>query len=93
LFAIVEQEPREFPHLNQLPDNQKRTIRDWLSRLSNTADYKRGVDAQKAFVQNVINYLQLAEDDEKFRGSFIEDYTFLNIILGAADTCGDGMAH
>jgi len=58
----------------------------WLSRMSETADYKRGEALQKAFIGKVLNYLQAANDNEQFRE------VFFNVIDGAAATCGDRVA-
>ncbi|MBS0653326.1 MAG: hypothetical protein JSR39_07345 [Verrucomicrobia bacterium] len=86
LFSILEEEPKEFPELNSLDKPEKRSIRSWLSRLSDTADYKRKGDFQKAFVKQIVGYLQQANDDPQFR------QVFLNIIADATETCGDRVA-
>jgi len=83
LFFILEKEPTPFPQLEQLEPVQKDSIRSWLSRLSDTADYNRKGEFQKAFVMQIVGYLQQANDDPKFRE------TFLNIIEDATQTCGD----
>jgi len=83
LFSVLKEQPRAFPQLDQLDDVQKGSIQSWLSRLSDTADYKRQGKFQKAFVKQIVNYLQQANDDPQFREAF------LNIIADAAITCGD----
>jgi hypothetical protein len=83
LFSVIREEPRAFPQLDQLDDAQKGSIQSWLSRLSDTADYKRQGKFQKAFVKQIVSYLQQANDDPQFRE------VFLNIIADAAITCGD----
>jgi hypothetical protein len=64
----------------------KGSLRVWLSRLSYMADYKTGGETQKMLAKNIIDYLELANEDPEFRG------TFLAVIHGAGDTCGDRMA-
>ncbi|MBS0653325.1 MAG: hypothetical protein JSR39_07340 [Verrucomicrobia bacterium] len=83
LFSVIREEPRALPHLDQLDEAQKGSIQSWLSRLSDTADYRRHGEFQKAFVKQIISYLQQANDDPQFREAF------LNIIADAAETCGD----
>jgi len=86
LFSVIGVEPNGFPKLDALNEEQKGTIRSWLSRLSDTADFKRKGEFQKAFAQQIAGYLQQANDDESFRDKF------LMIIDGAAKTCGDRVA-
>ncbi|MBS0653793.1 MAG: hypothetical protein JSR39_09775, partial [Verrucomicrobia bacterium] len=66
-----------------LDDLQKGALQSWLSRLSDAADFQRGGEFQKAFVKQIVGYLQEAENDQQFRE------LFLNIVTDAADTCGD----
>ncbi|MGE0670185.1 MAG: NEL-type E3 ubiquitin ligase domain-containing protein [Parachlamydiales bacterium] len=82
-LAVLGEEERTFPQLDQLDDLQKGAIQSWLSRLSDAADFQRGGEFQKAFVKQVVGYLQEAENDQRFRE------LFLNIVTDAADTCGD----
>jgi hypothetical protein len=86
LFSVLDEERKVFPKLDELSDSQKGTIRSWLSRLSDTADYKRKGEFQKAFVKQIAGYLQQANDDDSFRDKF------LMIIDGATKTCGDRVA-
>lgn len=86
LFSILDEEAKEFPELKSLDEHQKRSIQNWLSRLSDTADYKRKGEFQKAFVKQIVGYLQEANDDPEFR------QTFLNIVAHATGTCGDRVA-
>ncbi|MGE0670184.1 MAG: NEL-type E3 ubiquitin ligase domain-containing protein [Parachlamydiales bacterium] len=83
LFFILEKEPTSFPQLEQLEPVQKDSIRSWLSRLSDTADYNRKGEFQKSFVKQIVGYLQEANDDPLFQEAF------LNIIADATETCGD----
>ncbi|MBX3719860.1 MAG: leucine-rich repeat domain-containing protein [Parachlamydiales bacterium] len=83
LFCILGEEPKEFPKLSSLDKQQTRSIRSWISRLSDTADYKRKGEFQKAFVKQILGYLQEANDDPQFR------QVFLNILADATETCGD----
>ena len=86
LYVILEEEPKEFSGLEKLDIAQKKSLQSWLSRLSDTADYKRKGQFQKDFVKKIVTYLKKANEDAKFRE------VFLNIISGAADTCGDRVA-
>ncbi|MBS0650247.1 MAG: hypothetical protein JSR93_03695 [Verrucomicrobia bacterium] len=86
LFSVLGEDAKDFPKLDALSDEQKGTIRSWLSRLSDTADYKRKGEFQKAFVNQIVGYLQQANDNDSFRDKF------LMIIDGAAKTCGDRVA-
>jgi hypothetical protein len=83
LFSVLEEDAKDFPKLNELSNEQKGTIRSWLSRLSDTADYKRKGEFQKTFVKQIVGYLQQANDNDSFRDKF------LIIIDGATKTCGD----
>ncbi len=86
LFSISEEESRRFVELENLAYEEKSSLQSWLSRLSAIADYDRGGDRQKALVKQIVAYLQQANDDPEFRG------IFFNIIVDAAETCGDRMA-
>ncbi len=40
LFFVLKEEPKSFFELYQLDEKQRNSVRDWLSRLSYTADYQ-----------------------------------------------------
>ena len=92
LFAISGTEPKAFPNLlvdeikKVVDEIKKETLRNWLSRLSGTADFQKGGDFQRVFVGKVLNYLEAAEADEKFRE------TFFAIIEDATTSCRDRVA-
>ena len=78
LYAIIDRSPKEFAELEKTPE-----LRSWLSRLSDTADYKAGGEMKKAFAERIIVYLNQANDDTAFRTVFYQ------IIQEASKTCGD----
>jgi hypothetical protein len=82
LYTLAKQEQ---PSLENLPKEEK-NLKIWLSRLSYMADYNIGGERQESLAKSVVGYLEQANEDSDFRG------TFLSVISGAADTCGDRMA-
>ena len=87
LFTLSGLAKKEFPKLlGSTEGNHKENLNMWLNRLSDTADYKKGGEFQKAFASKVLSYLQAAEDNEQFRG------VFFGVIDEAATTCGDRVA-
>ncbi|MBS0650293.1 MAG: hypothetical protein JSR93_03930 [Verrucomicrobia bacterium] len=78
LSSVACEEPREYPHLAG-----EGNVATWISRLSDTADYKRQGQFQVEFAKKIIGYLKQAEEDPEFRE------VFLNIIADASETCGD----
>jgi hypothetical protein len=78
LSSVAHEEPREYPHLAG-----EGNVATWISRLSDTADYKRKGQFQVEFAKKIIGYLKQAEEDPGFRE------VFLNIIADASTTCGD----
>ncbi|MBS0653378.1 MAG: hypothetical protein JSR39_07625, partial [Verrucomicrobia bacterium] len=78
LSSVAGEEPREYPHLAG-----EGNVATWISRLSDTADYKRQGQFQVEFAKKIIGYLKQAEEDPEFRE------IFLNIIADASTTCGD----
>ena len=54
-----------------------------MARLSDTADFKRGVEAKSQLAAHAIAYIELANADENFRAEFFQ------IIEDAASSCGD----
>jgi hypothetical protein len=50
------------------------------------ADFNSGGDRKKALINSVISYLEQVDKDPEFKD------TFLAVINGAGDTCGDRMA-
>ena len=86
LFRLAGQPIREFPNLFNAEQRQQVSLHSWLSRLSYTADYKKGGEKQKAFARKVLGYMQLAEENPQYREAF-----FLTI-EDASETCGDRVA-
>ena len=86
LFKLAGQPIREFPNLFNAEQRQQVSLHSWLSRLSYTADYKKGGEKQKAFARKVLGYMQLAEENPQYREAF-----FLTI-EDASETCGDRVA-
>jgi uncharacterized protein YjbI with pentapeptide repeats len=81
LYSLAKEEQ---PILEDLPKEEK--LRVWLSRLSYMADYNAKGERQEKLAKSVVDYLERANEDPRFRESF------LCVINGAADTCGDRMA-
>jgi len=61
-------------------------LSDWLNRISYIKNYNSSPSNQKALVMSVLKYIQMANDNVKFREQFEL------IILEAVGTCGDRMA-
>ena len=76
---------QSFCHLTQ-DVHQSNSLRLWLGRLSDTADFQKGGQTQKNLAQKITGYLEFAEESEDFRK------LFFSIIDGATTTCGDRMA-
>ena len=81
LCGLIDEAPEEFPAL-AVPQHEK-SYRSWLNRLFWTADLKDKGESQREVANKIIEYLRLANTDEKFREVFFET------IEGASATCGD----
>lgn len=71
-------------NLEILTNTNKNSLRDWLSRLKDTADYQRG--NRKQFASCIASYLEKAQTDKDFCE------TFFNTIEEATSSCGDRVA-
>ncbi|MEK7340481.1 MAG: NEL-type E3 ubiquitin ligase domain-containing protein [Verrucomicrobiota bacterium] len=78
MYTIIGEHPAEFTNLQETQE-----LCSWLSRLSDTADYKADGEMQKAFAKKIIDYLNQANNNIDFRTTFYE------VIQGASETCGD----
>jgi hypothetical protein len=81
LYSIANKPLKKFSNLKENP-----ILRSWLNRLSDIADYKKQGSLQKALVNTIVRYLELANESLDFRK------TFYSIIQDAAETCGDRMS-
>lgn len=86
LIAASHLSPRHWPGLLAESEQNLRSLRGWLARLSLMADYRSGPDKQQAVASKIVHYLDLAENDLAFRESFFQT------IQNAAATCGDRMS-
>ncbi|MCP5492738.1 MAG: hypothetical protein H7A40_06845 [Chlamydiales bacterium] len=65
----------------------KGSLRDWLSRLSDTYEYRNGGAQKKAgLAKKITEYLELADKNKTFYDAFI------SLIEGETNTCGDRIA-
>lgn len=68
-------------------ESEENSLRNWLSRLSDTYEYRSGgVDKKKGLAKKITGYLELANNDESFYDAFF------SLIQGETDTCGDRIA-
>ncbi len=72
--------------LNQLSPEEKVVVQNWLRRLDFTEDYRRGGEFRDLLVKEILRILQRANDDSKFRASF------LTTIQNSVGSCGDDFA-
>ena len=73
--------------LEMLDQDQKDQLKQWIDRLSDTADFKNTQqDSKKQFANKILDILGKVETDEDFRN------IFLLLIEDAASTCGDRVA-
>ncbi len=85
LYSIIGIEAARFPALVDEKISEGH-LRRWLSRLIDMADFKNGGRSKRGLAENIVAYLELAQEDPQFRT------IFFSIIKKAAQTCGDKMS-
>jgi uncharacterized protein YjbI with pentapeptide repeats len=88
LVALYDSVGKTKPPLENIsvdPEDSKE-LKVWLARLSWMADYQAGGERQQALANSIIGYIEKANSDSEFLD------TFLAVINGASETCGDRMA-
>lgn len=86
LYIVGEASSRDFPNLLARDEQTLESLRIWLSRLSDTADYKAGGEYKKSLALKILNYLDLADTNLQFQE------TLFQTIEKASETCGDRVA-
>lgn len=83
MFQSSADVERVFPNLLLLNDNEKATLGEYLHRLSEVKDYRNGGYSKDNVVTRAYQMLQLANEDQNFRGEMIA------LMREGLESCGD----